>query len=71
MSDTQIQLDAISDLMLHVEQKGLIRMHLQSGQCLLEVGCGAGADTLAMARAVGTSDVVHGVDYDVAMIAHA
>ena len=71
MSDTQIQLDAISDLMLHIQQQSLDRMHLQAGQCVLDVGCGAGADTLAMARAVGTSGVVHGVDYDVAMIAQA
>ena len=71
MSDTQIQLDAISDLMLHIQQQSLVCMHLQSGQCVLDVGCGARADTLAMARAVGTSGAVHGVDCDVAKIAHA
>lgn len=52
-------------------QKSLERMVLQPGQRVLDVGCGSGADTLELARVVGAGGVVHGVDYDAAMIAQA
>ena len=68
MSDTP---DALSELMLHVKQQSLERMHLRAGQRVLDVGCGTGVDTLAMAHVVGASGIVHGVDYDAAMIAQA
>ena len=57
--------------MRHITQQSFERMHLQAGQRVLDVGCGTGADALAMARAVGAGGVVHAVDYDAAMIAQA
>ena len=54
-----------------LRQKSYERMHLQAGQCVLDVGCGTGAETLALAHQVGDGGSVHGVDYDGAMIAQA
>ncbi len=54
-----------------LRQKSFERMHVQAGQCVLDVGCGTGADALALAHRVGDGGSVHGVDYDGAMIAQA
>lgn len=54
-----------------IRQKSFERMQLQPGDHVLDVGCGTGADTLAMARLVGAGGTVAGVDYDSAMIAQA
>jgi len=50
------------------KQRSYEMMHLASGQHVLDVGCGAGHDTLAMAQIVGTSGRVDGVDFDQGMI---
>ena len=76
MSDTQadditVRLNAAAELMRRILQQSYERMHLAPGQRVLDVGCGAGADTLAMARVIGASGIVHGVDYDAAMILQA
>ncbi len=76
MSDTQVdditmRLDAAAELMRRILQKSYAHMHLAPGQRVLDVGCGAGADTLAMARVIGASGIVQGVDYDAAMILQA
>lgn len=57
--------------MRRILQQSCERMHLAPGQQVLDVGCGAGADTLAMACVIGASGIVHGVDYDAAMILQA
>lgn len=62
---------AVDELMRQIKQKSFERLQLQPGQRILDVGCGAGADTLAMARAVGAGGVVHGVDYDATVVAQA
>jgi len=54
-----------------LRQKSFERMHLQAGQCVLDVGCGTGGDALALAHQVGDRGSVHGVDFDGAMIAQA
>ena len=66
-----ITFDCESGLTPAMRHASFERMHLQAGQRVLDVGCGTGADTLAMAQFVGAAGVVHGVDYDAAMIARA
>lgn len=46
-------------------------MALQPGQRALDVGCGTGSSALALADVVGGMGVVHGVDYDLTMVAEA
>jgi ubiquinone/menaquinone biosynthesis C-methylase UbiE len=46
-------------------------MRAQPGHKVLDVGCGTGADTLALAQVVGSTGFVVGVDFDQGMIAHA
>src|SRR5207248_10741769 len=46
-------------------------MHIQPGHSVLDVGCGPGIDTIALADLVGPSGHVVGVDVDEAMIAEA
>lgn len=59
------------DPMPPIRATSVARMQLQAGQRALDVGCGNGDDTQALARIVGTLGVVFGVDYDAAMIAQA
>jgi len=46
-------------------------MHIQPGHRVLDVGCGSGVDTIALAQWVGSMGQVVGIDYDVAMVAEA
>ncbi len=76
MSDSQScagahRIDSADERMAHSKQQSFERMHLQAGQRILDVGCGTGDDTLALATWVGAQGTVHGVDYDAAMIALA
>ena len=54
-----------------VKQLTYERMHLKLGQRILDVGCGPGTDTISLARYVGPSGQVVGVDHDPDMIAEA
>jgi ubiquinone/menaquinone biosynthesis C-methylase UbiE len=47
------------------------RMHLFAGATVLDVGCGPGTDTMALALLVGEEGFVHGIDRDPAMVAEA
>jgi ubiquinone/menaquinone biosynthesis C-methylase UbiE len=47
------------------------RARLAPGQRVIDIGCGAGATTLAMASQVGAAGGVLGVDVSTVMIAHA
>lgn len=46
-------------------------MRIVAGQSVLDVGCGAGLDTVELAALVGSSGRVTGVDHDPAMVAAA
>ena len=61
----------MAHLMAELKQKSIERMSLRLGQRVLDVGCGTGTSTLALAKIVGVTGVVRGVDYDAAMITEA
>lgn len=63
--------DIAAESLLQIKQKSVDHMHLQPGQRVLDVGCGTGDDTLALAQVIGKDGIVHGVDYDATMIAKA
>ncbi len=46
-------------------------LDLKPGDCVLDVGCGPGIDTTAMAPIVSRSGTVFGIDYDEAIIREA
>ena len=54
-----------------VKRRSYTLMGIQSGDRVLDVGCGPGTDTLALAQLVGSSGQVVGVDYDEEMIVEA
>jgi ubiquinone/menaquinone biosynthesis C-methylase UbiE len=64
-------LDTVQKLLSKLKQLTYEQMHLQSGQKVLDVGCGPGTDTIPLAKFVGSSGQVVGVDYDTEMIAEA
>lgn len=64
-------LDSAAQLMAGIKQRSFELMALKRGQRVLDLGCGPGTDTAALARMVGSTGEVHGVDYDEAMVARA
>ncbi|MFN8487407.1 MAG: methyltransferase domain-containing protein [Caldilineaceae bacterium] len=64
-------LQATAQLMKALKQRTYTQMHVQPGQKVLDVGCGAGMDTLALAQVVGPGGHVVGVDYDQGMVDEA
>jgi SAM-dependent methyltransferase len=53
-----------AEYLKQVKEYTYSRMHLQPGYSVLDVGCGPGIDTTALARLVGSMGKVVGVDYD-------
>lgn len=64
-------LDAMAELIKQNKQCTYTWMHIQPGHFVLDVGCGPGIDTIALAGLVGPTGHVVGVDVDAAMIAEA
>lgn len=55
----------------HIKQRSRELMQLAPGHRVLDVGCGPGVDTLALAQEVGPTGEVVGVDYDAQMVTRA
>ena len=68
--DTQY-LQMTAALLDRVKQRSYALMQIRPGQSVLDVGCGPGTDTIPLARLVGLSGKVSGVDADAAMVAEA
>jgi ubiquinone/menaquinone biosynthesis C-methylase UbiE len=70
MGDTPY-LETAARFLREEKQLTYTAMHLQPGQRVLDVGCGPGVDTIALAVLVGASGSVDGVDADPTLVAEA
>jgi ubiquinone/menaquinone biosynthesis C-methylase UbiE len=57
-----------SRLNADTQRRSIDRLSLKPGLRVLDVGCGTGAGSFALAAAVGVAGVVYGVDYDAVKI---
>jgi SAM-dependent methyltransferase len=64
-------LDAAAELVRAAKRLSHEWMEAGPGASVLDVGCGAGADTIALAERVGPAGRVVGVDHDAGMLAEA
>lgn len=64
-------LDAAARLAAEGKERSYTRLRLTPGASVLDVGCGPGTDTLALAEIVGPSGRVTGLDRDPEMVAEA
>jgi ubiquinone/menaquinone biosynthesis C-methylase UbiE len=64
-------LDSIARESLERKQRVYNRLRVEEGSRVLDVGCGAGADTVPLGQRVGPSGRVVGVDVDASVIAEA
>ncbi|MBK1722470.1 methyltransferase domain-containing protein [Thiocystis violacea] len=64
-------LKAAAQLLLPTKTRSYSLMRLEQGSQALDVGCGIGIDTLAIAEAMGPEGSVLGVDADASMVATA
>tara|TARA_B100000609_G_scaffold199630_1_gene205204 strand:+ start:5860 stop:6654 length:795 start_codon:yes stop_codon:yes gene_type:complete len=68
---SQDYLQMLAERVQHVKQRSYEAMEVREGMCVLDVGCGPAIDTHALAKLVGPSGRVYGVDYDNEMISNA
>jgi ubiquinone/menaquinone biosynthesis C-methylase UbiE len=64
-------LQRIVQLTRPIKQRSYELMDLHAGHYVLDVGCGAGIDTIPLAHIVGPTGRVVGIDYDTEMISTA
>src|SRR5215472_4723775 len=64
-------LDLAARVMQPLKRRTYELMQLKPGQRILDLGCGPGIDTVALAESVGPAGEVHGVDHDAAMVTEA
>lgn len=65
------RLDVLAGGVSELKRRSHQWMELEPGQRVLDVGCGPGIDTLALAELVGPEGEVVGIDYDEEMVAEA
>ena len=64
-------LNLLAEVLERDKQATYESMRIEGGQQVLDVGCGTGTDTVALAQLVGPGGRVKGVDNDLEMIAEA
>ena len=64
-------LQSAATLLSQIKQRSYALMHIERGDRVLDVGCGPGVDTVALASLVGPTGRVVGIDADAAMVAEA
>jgi ubiquinone/menaquinone biosynthesis C-methylase UbiE len=64
-------LQVAGEFLNQLKQRTYTRMLIETGNKVLDVGCGPGIDTMALSQLVGATGEVYGVDYDEAMITAA
>jgi ubiquinone/menaquinone biosynthesis C-methylase UbiE len=64
-------LQVVAEFVKQLKQRSYALMQIQSGQRILDVGCGPATDTIQLAPLVGQTGQVFGVDNDQAMIDEA
>ncbi len=60
-----------AELLAPAKERSYAWMQVDPGQRVLDLGCGPGTDTVALARRVGPGGMVIGLDRDLAMLAEA
>jgi ubiquinone/menaquinone biosynthesis C-methylase UbiE len=64
-------LQRAATLLNGIKKRSYELMHIRVGDCVLDVGCGPGTDTIPLAQLTGERGRVIGVDLDPSMIAAA
>lgn len=64
-------LQRLDQFVMDLKQRLLEILQIGSGDCVLDVGCGPGTDTIAAAKLVGRHGFVVGIDYDQMMVDQA
>jgi SAM-dependent methyltransferase len=64
-------LNLLAEMLQKDKQRTYELMRVASGDHVLDVGCGTGVDTLALAEIIGPNGLSVGLDYDAAMITKA
>lgn len=64
-------LQRVAALMQQPKQRSYELMHIQPGGTVLDVGCGPGTDTIALAHLVGPTGQVVGIDFNATFLAQA
>src|SRR5690606_17674798 len=67
-TEAAVYLQRIAELFRDYKQRALDALELKSGETLLDVGCGAGDDLLAVAARSGGTVALLGVDPDPASL---